>query len=138
MITRYDSSRDLIVVEATVWGPRQRRTLQLILDTGCAECTITPRIAEELGYGSEDSIRRTSVTTALGREHGYLIRVRAFDALGLALENFPVNVFDLAAAENLHGLIGLRFLNELNYEIRARDGVILAERADTGPLSAGP
>ena len=43
--------------------------------------------------------------------------------LGLAAEDFPVHVFDLGS--DISGLVGLNFLNQVNYEIRSAERRIL-------------
>lgn len=129
VITGYDPTRDLIIVKAHVQGEAAALDVHLVLDTGCAQCTLRPAVANALGYGVERQIRSTAVRTALGVEHGYMINLAAFDALGHGFREFPVNVFALAGGDDIDGLLGLRFLNELNYEIRAREGIIIAEKA---------
>jgi hypothetical protein len=49
--------------------------------------------------------------------------------LGFTLTDFRIHVFDLAAGHGIDGLIGLSFLNELNYEVRSREGLIRVEQA---------
>ncbi|HWO18863.1 MAG TPA: hypothetical protein VNO30_08805 [Kofleriaceae bacterium] len=70
---------------------------------------------------------RTSVTTAIGQEHGYLLKVARLEALGITLTAFPVHVFDLAERYGIEGLVGLNLLRKLNYEIRSEEGRILVE-----------
>jgi predicted aspartyl protease len=48
-----------------------------------------------------------------------------FAVLGLAAEGFPIHVFDLGS--DLSGLVGMNFLNQLNYEIRSAERRILVE-----------
>lgn len=132
VITAYDAREALIVVTARVEGPTADLEVRLVLDTGCGHCTLRPSVVRELGYREQHSLRPTSVRTALGVEQGFLLEVAALDALGHGFEHVPVNVFELAIGDDIDGLLGLSFLNQLNYEIRARDGVIVAERADTG------
>ena len=57
-----------------------------------------------------------------------MLRVARFATLGFAMHDFPVHVFDLADRDTFHGLIGLNFLNRLNYEIRSAEGRILVEQ----------
>jgi hypothetical protein len=76
----------------------------------------------------------TRVSSALGKEYGYMLRLSRFSALGFTLANFPVNVFDLADSGNISGLIGLNFLSQFNYEIRSGEGRIIVE--NLAPLAA--
>lgn len=137
MITHYDHRRKLIIVDGLVWGPSESISVRLAIDTGCPECTLLPRVARQLGYDPERDGVETTMRSAVGVEHGHLITIAKLEALDYSYPQLPVHVFELANGWGIDGLIGLRFLDELNYEIRAREGIIISERADTGPVSGG-
>ena len=118
---------DLIIVEAFLTGPRRTTRGSFVLDTGAAFTTMTPEIADLIGYSARDGVKRTRVRTAVSSEEGYLLRVAGLDALGVSMTSFSVHVFDLGH-ENIDGLVGLNFLNELNNEIRSAERRILVER----------
>lgn len=65
--------------------------------------------------------------SAIGKEHGYMIRVPRFSALGFTLTDCSVHVFELADRYGIDGLLGLSFLRRFNYEIRSAEGRIVAE-----------
>ena len=92
---------------------------------------------DEIGYSARDGMAQTSVTTAIGQEHGYLLKVARLEALGVTVTAFPVNVFDLADRYEIEGLIGLNFLRKLNYEIRSEEGRILVEELKSRRHPAG-
>jgi predicted aspartyl protease len=117
----------LIVVSARITGPRRTITAPLILDTGAVYTTITPKLAQTVGYVALEEHRRTRVRTAIGSEQGYVLAAARFAVLGLAAANFPVHVFDLGS--DISGLVGLNFLSLLNYEIRSAEQRILVEPA---------
>jgi len=123
--TRFATHGELIVVIARITGPRRTITAPLILDTGAAYTTITPKLAQTVGYGELEGLPRTRVTTAIGSERGYVLATSRFAVLGLAAEGFPVHVFDLG--HDISGLVGMNFLNQLNYEIRSAERRILVE-----------
>jgi clan AA aspartic protease (TIGR02281 family) len=123
--TRFVTQDNLIVVIARITGPRRTITAPLILDTGAAYTTITLKLAQTVGYVDLEGFRRTRVRTAIGSEHGYVLATARFAVLGLAAEDFPVHVFDLGS--DISGLIGMNFLNQLNYEIRSTERRILVE-----------
>ncbi len=127
--TRFDRARDLIVVEAVVVGPLWPVLLALAIDTGSTETVVMPWVVDELGYSPRDGKQITRVRSAIGDEHGYTLRVDRFMALGFTREAFRVHVFDLAAGYGIDGLVGLSFLNALNYEVRSREGLVRAEPA---------
>src|SRR5262245_36028973 len=118
---------ELILVKALVTGPRSTATARLVLDTGAVYTTITPELADEIGYSARNAIRRTRVRTAIGNEHGYLLEVAELAVLGLVVPSFHVHVFDLGHDE-MDGLVGLNFLSSLNYEVRSAEHRILVER----------
>jgi clan AA aspartic protease (TIGR02281 family) len=97
-----------------------------VLDTGAVYTTITPEIANDIGYSARDRIQRTRVRTAIGSEQGYVVAVAKFSVLGIATRTFRVQVFDLDHGD-IDGLVGLNFLSLLNYEIRSAEHRILVE-----------
>ena len=127
--TSFAMSRGLMVVPAWVWGPRGVRAMSFALDTGATSTTIRPEVMDALGYDVRDGINITKVVTAHGKEDGYRQRVTRFSALDFNVFDFPIHVFDLHEGHKFHGLIGLNFLCQLNYEVRSLEKSILAERA---------
>lgn len=129
--TPFATHGELIVVSARVTGPRRTMTVPLVLDTGAVYTTITPKVAEAVGYSERDGLRRTRVRTAIGSEQGYVLATARIAVLGLVADNFPVHVFDLG--HEISGLVGLNFLSLLNYEIRSGEHRILVE-----PIASAP
>lgn len=128
-VTRFARKRDLIVVRARVWSPRSRTPLRLAIDTGSSDTVVPPEIIDDLGYSPRDGEHVMTVRAALGREQGWTLRVKRFSALGFVVPDYRIHVFDLATGDDIDGLIGLSFLNELNYEVRSREGRLRVERA---------
>ena len=129
MTTRFDPRRDLIIVPSKVWGRGQYNDLALAVDTGSAATVLAPYVIEDIGYGPRDGLAVTTVRTAIGKEHGFTLKVARFAALGFVAANFEVHVFDLATGSDIDGLIGLSFLRHFDYEIRSMMGRIGARRA---------
>jgi predicted aspartyl protease len=123
--THFATHDKLIVVVARITGPRRTITAPLILDTGAVYTTITPKLAQTIGYVDLEGLPRTRVRTAISSERGYVLAVARFAVLGLAAEGFPVHVFDLG--NDISGLVGLNFLNQLNYEIQSAERRVLVE-----------
>jgi len=128
-ITSFEPLKDLIVVEAKVWGPRGYADLRLALDTGSAHSVIMPEIMDVLGFNPRDGAVITGVYSAIGKEQGYLIKVPQFSTLGFTLTDFPIHVFDLADRYGIDGVVGLSFLHRYNYTVRSAEGRILVEHA---------
>jgi hypothetical protein len=129
-VTTFDPAGDLLIVRARVWGPggRGQTPLQLAVDTGSSETIIIPDIVDDLGYSPRDGGAITTVRAAVGKEHGYTLRVAKFSALGFTVPDFRVHIFDLAAGFGIDGLVGLTFLRQFNYEVRSSEGRLLVER----------
>lgn len=125
--TPFVTDAELIMVAAKLTGPRGAAAGRFVLDTGAALTTIVPELADELGYSARDARRWTKVRSAVGEEDGYSIQVAELAALGVPVQHFDVNVFDLGFA-GIDGLLGMNFLRELNYEVRSEEQRIIVER----------
>ena len=95
---------------------------------GAAETIIVPEVLDELGYNPRDGEQITVMRSAVGREHGYILRVARFACLGHREDDYRVHVQDLPEGWGIEGLIGLTFLHQFNYEIRSAEGRILVDR----------
>lgn len=117
-------SRELILVEAEVVGRAGRTTeARLVVDTGAAATTLTPKLVGRIGYSRKDGYKDATVHTAIGEERGYWLHVAHLDVLGIATPNFAVAVFPLGY-QNLDGLVGMNFLRHFNFEIRPVERLI--------------
>ena len=129
-MTRHDTPFathvELILVDGCVSGPLGTTTARLVLDTGAVYTTITPELADSIGYSARDGLQRTSVRTAISSEQGYTLGVAELAVLGIVVPSFRVHVFDLGH-DDIDGLVGLNFLSLLNYEIRSAERRILVE-----------
>jgi len=129
-ITHFHPADDLIIVPGRVWGPRgEGPRLNLVVDTGAAETVLIPDVLDELGYSARKGDQITVMRSAVGREQGYMIHVARFACLGFQLSNFRAHAHDLPEGWGIHGLIGLSFLRQFNYEIRSLEGRLLVDRA---------
>lgn len=129
---RFDPAEGLVLVEGHIRGPLGGADLVLAVDTGASVTLVTPETLDRIGYSARDGEAITTITTALGREHGYLLRVHELRALGLAVPGFRIHVHDLPDGSGINGLLGLDFLRELHVELRVREGVIRVEPATDG------
>jgi hypothetical protein len=119
----------LIRIGARVHGRAGHSDLKMVLDTGAVVTLITPDVLAQLGYGPEDGYQKTTITSPLGKERGYLLRVREFRCLGQTFHDYPIHAYSLADTSGIDGLLGLDFLDRFNYEVRPRQGVIRIEPA---------
>src|SRR5262245_60201106 len=100
-------SGELIVVTATIAGPRASEQVRMLVDTGALMTTINPEVLDLIGYSPRDALRRTKVHSAVGEEEGYELQVASFNALGFTANDVLVNVFDLGHDDIVDGLIGI-------------------------------
>jgi len=63
--TSFATGGDLIIIEALLTGPRQTLPGFFVLDTGAMFTTMTPELADLLGYSARDGIKRARVHTAI-------------------------------------------------------------------------
>lgn len=124
--TPFATNGDLIFIEGIVAGPLGTTSGRFVVDTGAVMTTMSPELADLLGYSARDGIRRARVRTAIGTEDGYVLAVAEFAALHYSRPFLHVHVFDLGH-DDIDGLLGLNFLNELNYEVRSAERRILVE-----------
>ncbi len=96
--------------------------------------TMMPHVADLLGYCARDGERSVTARAALGEGEGYLLRIASFSAMRITVPRVPINVVDLDY-EDIDGLIGMNFLNEMNFEVRPREQRIRTEQLlGEGPL----
>ena len=122
--TSFNPSGDLIIVRVRLWGPLGSDVIRAALDTAASDTLIVPEVLHMLGYNPRDAEGLTSVTSVIGKESGYSIKVSKLGALGYEMSDFVVNAHDLPEQARIQGLLGLNFLRHFNYEIRSADGVI--------------
>ena len=134
-ITPFSLARDLIIVPSRIWGRSGSRMVSLVVDTGSVSTVIAPQVVKDIGYDSRDRIALTTVRSAVGKEHGYTLKVARLAALGFVFSDFEVNVFDLATGYDIDGLIGLSFLRNFDYEVRSIVGRISMRPAVTDSFS---
>lgn len=121
--------RELFLVEAEVVGPARTTEARLVLDTGAAATTLTPRVIEKIGYTQRDGYKKAEVHTAIGEEHGYWLHVAEFTVLGVTTPAFAVTVFPLGH-KDIDGLVGMNFLRHFNFEVRPAEQRIFVELID--------
>jgi len=129
VVTSLKRERGLLVVTAHVTGPRDAKVIHLALDTGASETLIKPEVLALVGYDAEHAFRTTTITSAIGVEPGYLLRVERLWALGFTVTNHVVHAHELPHQYDIDGLLGLRFLDRFDYTIRSRRNEIAVSLA---------
>ena len=120
---------DLIIVLASLWGRRRTGVIRLALDTAATETLIRPHVLHDFGYDERDVGPPTSITSAIGREPGYLVKVERLRTLGFEVTDHPIHAHALPAEYDIDGLLGLRYLDQFDYTIHSRRDQITVELA---------
>lgn len=110
--------------KATITGKHFKLDGNFVIDTGAAMTTIrTPKI-DALGYSALDAFARYTTESVIGKELGYLLRVKTFEIFGMKFENLEVGALDLPAHYNIDGLIGMNLLSRFNWCLHPQDSQI--------------
>jgi hypothetical protein len=88
-------SDPLLLVDAEISSPTVRSQVRLLVDTAASLTTLEPRVVEALGYSAADAFAPASVRSAIGREHGYRLRIAEAKLLGVEAKNIEVMVSPL-------------------------------------------
>lgn len=110
----YRLDHRLILVEVCLSGPKGTFDAEFVLDTGASYTIIDHRLAKYLGYSKEDAFSPSRVSSALGKEEGYRIRVEAMEALGKKFSPFEVACHSLYE-QGVAGLLGMTFLERIDF-----------------------
>ena len=129
IVVPFERRRGSLIVAADVAGPRGRARVSLVLDTGASRTILAPEVLDLIGYSARDGVHVTYVTSPLGREAGYFVRIGVVSCFGTDFPDFLVTVQDFADAPDFDGLLGLDLLDHFNYEIRSKEGRVRAEPA---------
>jgi len=138
MVFPFERSGDLMTVKAKVWSAHQYHELLLVIDTAAAATSIEPPILAKLGYSPRDAITRTRVSSPGGVQHGHLLRVSRFQALGADLSSFVVQALAIEDEYGVDGLLGMNFLEKFNFTIRPRDKQIHLEPVEADDPAPAP
>jgi predicted aspartyl protease len=101
--------------------------LRMILDTGASHTTIDSNALHLLGYDLSDSVGTVEIETANGIIQTDVFEVTTFKSIGIEKNNFQIQVYDFLAHSifsDYNGLLGLDFLEGLNFCIKTRENEI--------------
>lgn len=88
---------------------------RFIIDTGAFMTIVrTPRI-DAMGYSARDGTKSFSTESVIGKETGYLLKIKSLVVFGRQFEDFEVAALDLPPRYNIDGLIGMNLLNQFDW-----------------------
>ena len=109
----FDPRRNLIRVEAELFGPSGAVVLQLALDTGATRTMINRSQLLWLGYDLTDDSAQVQVTTGSRVEHVQYVTLTRLATLGRAYSDLTVLCHTLPLTASVDGLLGLDFFRGL-------------------------
>ena len=114
----------LITVNALILGKKKIQQLIMVVDTGACITLIDPKVADALLYSEKESLGKFKVTSPIGVEKGYRIKVKRFEVGRKFQDNFEVGVIPIHDAYGIDGLIGLNFLEKYNLQIKFKENMM--------------
>lgn len=100
----------IISIYSVVKGPKGKKTLRMILDTGASYTMIPVKKSIEIGYDPLAATKKIEILTASGTEYVPIIKVASFKCLGVEVKDLDVVCHDLPPWATVDGLLGLNFL----------------------------
>ena len=127
-VIEFNPTAPVILVPVRLTGQLGREVVHFVLDTGASRTIVAPDLLDRLGYNPRDGEAFSIVSSVLGRETGYRIRVARLEVFGEAIDDFPVHAHDIADAAGIDGLIGLDVLRRFVCEIDASEEQLRVRR----------
>lgn len=121
---RYELLKGTPFIKAFVMGKSFQFTGRFIIDTGAAMTIIQTSNIDALGYSARDAFAHFSTESVIGKEAGYLLRVKTFEIFGMKFENLEVGALDLPKRYNIDGLIGMNVLGKFNWCLHPKELLI--------------
>lgn len=105
---------DLILLPVTLLGHHRTHNTSFILDTGASSIIMDHSIAFDLGYSARDGHGFSTVSSAVGKERGYRLKIEGLEALGRKIGPIEILCHDLME-QGVEGLLGMSFLKQFNW-----------------------
>ena len=107
----------IIIVPVQITGPKRKRYLRMILDTGATYTMISPEILIEVGYDLSSPIRKVAITTASSVEYAPFFKITHMEALRQEVSNIEIASHSLPPRIPAEGLLGLNFLRHFRNDL---------------------
>lgn len=104
--------QNLLKVPTTIGGTVKGDYVgvRLVVDTGASFTIVAIHILQELGYDTDNPLRRQQIVTGQGQIKAPVVRVAWLNCVGQLVENFEVVAHTIPAALRVDGLLGMDFL----------------------------
>lgn len=104
-------------------GKTCRVQSEFVLDTGASITIIDHELALDLGYSARDGSGISRVSSVLGQEEGYRLKIQSIEALGKKLKKAEVRCHDLRD-QGIEGLLGMSFLENFDWCVHPSEKII--------------
>lgn len=102
--------------------------LRLLVDTGASFTIVPLQILKELGYDTDNPLRRQEIITGQGKIYAPIVRVAWLNSVGQLVENFPVVGHTIPGGLGVNGLLGMDFLTHCRAVISVGDAAISCQQ----------
>ena len=123
----FDRYGSLVVVRATISGPRSTSVVALAVDTAAARSVIDPDILASIGYDITSPIRSVPIISATNRAVWPLFTLARIEVLSRTRARFMIAGVALPDGVTVDGLLGIDFMRGLDLAISFRRGQISLE-----------
>lgn len=122
----YQLDGELIIVSVKLHGKPGSYNGKFVLDTGSSAIIIDHEIALDLGYSAKDGIGFSTVSSAVGKEIGYRLKLEGVEALGKHFKSVEVRCHDLKD-QGVEGLVGMTFLKLFKWCLHPSEQMIFIQ-----------
>jgi hypothetical protein len=123
----FDRASRTPLVSALICGPKGRRRLTLVFDTGAVITQIHAPTLAIIGYTEENKTQSACMVGASGeRQDGFLVQSERLVTLGSRIENAIIGGFDFGdlSRAGIDGLLGWDVIKQLHLELDGPAGLL--------------
>lgn len=99
----------------------------MVLDTGCTHTVLHTKKAEKLGFKKSRRNKSTGMSTAAGVISSHSFSPLFFEALGMNIEDMPLEIADVDITNEYAGYLGLDFFKGKKFCIDLDNQIISLE-----------
>jgi len=126
-VLKIDQAQEIPLIDSIASGPRGKRRLKLVFDTGCGTTQIDTALLENLGYSAFDGIERATVRGPAGDpQEGYTLKLARLAVLGRSFSSPIVAAYDFDnfSRYGIDGLLGWDLIKHLHLELDGPGGIL--------------
>lgn len=123
-------SRDTmgIVLDGVIKGPKAKKRVRFLLDTGASVCYIHRSIMIGAGYEVGTGKGMVPIHTAGGEVHAEIFDVNSLRIFDIEVKDLEVSSYDIPYQTRVEGLLGLNFLKHIKMTLDFPNGKLSMEK----------